>query len=170
VKAENPTVAHGARELSRTYGPTASVHEGAEGTNPASATSCGCEVKLLTCAATTRTWGHGSAIVPQSIRKQATDLRYIFEAPKLKIGDDERVSIPDLSDADALAYALTHKKTLTPSLAPSSSVVAGLLFLPTNSSSVFLPERVPHNSALFPGGARGQRARKLCPALHRLPT
>jgi hypothetical protein len=71
-------------------------------------------VKLLTCAATTRTWGHGSAIVPQSIRKQATDLRYIFEAPKLKIGDDERVSIPDLSDADALAYALTHKKTLTP--------------------------------------------------------
>jgi hypothetical protein len=40
----------------------------------------------------------------QMIRKQATDLRYIFQAPKLKIGDDERVSIPDLSDADALAY------------------------------------------------------------------
>jgi hypothetical protein len=46
----------------------------------------------------------------QSIRKQATDLRYIFEAPKLKIGDDERVSIPDLSDVDALAYATSLAK------------------------------------------------------------
>jgi hypothetical protein len=54
----------------------------------------------------------------QSIRKQATDLRYIFEAPKLKIGDDERVSIPDLSDVDALAYAPRTPNSLTPPCTP----------------------------------------------------
>eukprot|EP00241_Pyramimonas_parkeae_P013085 CAMPEP_0114245490 /NCGR_PEP_ID=MMETSP0058-20121206/11926_1 /TAXON_ID=36894 /ORGANISM="Pyramimonas parkeae, CCMP726" /LENGTH=287 /DNA_ID=CAMNT_0001358551 /DNA_START=210 /DNA_END=1073 /DNA_ORIENTATION=+ len=38
--------------------------------------------------------GHPS---PQ-IRSQARDLRYIFEAPKLKISDKERVKIPDLAE------------------------------------------------------------------------
>jgi hypothetical protein len=35
---------------------------------------------------------------PQDIRKQAADLRYILEAPKLEIGADERVTIPTVDD------------------------------------------------------------------------
>lgn len=37
--------------------------------------------------------------MPQ-IRKQAADLRYIFEAPKLKIGENERVKVPVLDEVD----------------------------------------------------------------------
>jgi len=33
-----------------------------------------------------------------TIRKQAEELLYILEAPRLKIGADERVSIPDMSN------------------------------------------------------------------------
>jgi uncharacterized protein (DUF362 family) len=36
----------------------------------------------------------------QLIRKQATQLKFISEAPKLKINKDERVLIPDLSDLE----------------------------------------------------------------------
>ena len=32
------------------------------------------------------------------VRRQAADLRYIMEAPKLVIGPDERVTIPILQD------------------------------------------------------------------------
>ncbi len=35
----------------------------------------------------------------QDIRKQAAELRYILEAPKLEIGADERVSIPTVLDS-----------------------------------------------------------------------
>jgi hypothetical protein len=34
----------------------------------------------------------------QVIRAKAKDLKYIFEAPKLKIAENERVKIPDLSE------------------------------------------------------------------------
>ncbi len=37
--------------------------------------------------------------VTQDIRKQAAELRYILEAPKLEIGADERVSIPTVLDS-----------------------------------------------------------------------
>jgi hypothetical protein len=36
----------------------------------------------------------------KEIRKQASDLRYILEAPKLEIGADERVSIPLVDDTN----------------------------------------------------------------------
>lgn len=35
-----------------------------------------------------------------NIKKQAANLRFIMEAPKLKLGPDERVSIPVLSTND----------------------------------------------------------------------
>lgn len=35
-----------------------------------------------------------------SVRRQAADLRYILEAPKLPLGPDERVEIPVLRDVD----------------------------------------------------------------------
>ena len=41
-----------------------------------------------------------------AIQKQAADLLFIMEAPKLQIGDDEKVKIPVLSDLEKPAYAL----------------------------------------------------------------
>lgn len=41
----------------------------------------------------------GSHPIP-AVRRKAADLRYIMEAPKLQIGDDEKVKIPVLMDAD----------------------------------------------------------------------
>jgi len=35
-----------------------------------------------------------------AIRRQAADLRYIMEAPKLQLGEDEKVQIPVLTDLD----------------------------------------------------------------------
>lgn len=35
-----------------------------------------------------------------AIRRQAADLRYIMEAPKLQLGEDEKVKIPVLTDLD----------------------------------------------------------------------
>lgn len=35
-----------------------------------------------------------------ALRRQAADLRYIMEAPKLVLGEDEKVSIPVLSDLE----------------------------------------------------------------------
>mmetsp|Transcript_24438 Transcript_24438/g.53348 ORF Transcript_24438/g.53348 Transcript_24438/m.53348 type:complete len:252 (+) Transcript_24438:178-933(+) len=44
--------------------------------------------------------GHASML----IRKQAGELKYIAEAPRLKINRDERVEIPDLSDLERPGY------------------------------------------------------------------
>lgn len=41
-----------------------------------------------------------------SIRKQAENLRFIMEAPKLEIGEDEKVQVPSLSSLDPNRYGL----------------------------------------------------------------
>ena len=52
-----------------------------------------------------------------SIRKQAADFRYIAEAPKLKISNDEVVTIPQIGSSwDWLVISLTLHCFLSPSL------------------------------------------------------
>lgn len=41
-----------------------------------------------------------------SIKRQAANLRYILEAPKLKLGPDERVSLPLLEQDESARYAV----------------------------------------------------------------
>ena len=43
-----------------------------------------------------------------TIRRQAANLRFILEAPKLKIGEDERVKLPVLTSASRFVYASPH--------------------------------------------------------------
>jgi hypothetical protein len=45
-----------------------------------------------------------------SIRRQAKDLRYIVEAPKLKISKEEMVSIPLLDDTNARTWSKMYKE------------------------------------------------------------
>ena len=53
------------------------------------------------------------------IRKQAADLRFIMEAPKLKVGKDERVAMPDLSGLDPVSKAGERRRRPPP---PPASV------------------------------------------------
>ena len=52
----------------------------------------------------------------KSIRKQAEELRFILEAPRMEIGENERVDVPLLRDPDAFAPYSNKWST-----APSSS-------------------------------------------------
>ena len=45
-----------------------------------------------------------------SVRRQAKDLRYILEAPKLKISKEEMVSIPLLDDTNARTWSKMYKE------------------------------------------------------------
>jgi len=49
-----------------------------------------------------------------SIRTQAGNLLYILEAPKLKIKEDERLKIPDLSEVDEFRNNRNNKRPLRP--------------------------------------------------------
>lgn len=46
------------------------------------------------------------------MRKQAAELRFIAEAPKLEIGADERVSIPSVTGDDYRRDTSPHKDFL----------------------------------------------------------
>ena len=43
-----------------------------------------------------------------AVRRQAADLRYILEAPKLQLNPDEYVKIPILENADRYQYVWTQ--------------------------------------------------------------
>jgi hypothetical protein len=46
-----------------------------------------------------------------AIRRQAANLRFILEAPKLKLGPDERVSVPVLKGEAATRYSADEQSS-----------------------------------------------------------
>lgn len=60
-----------------------------------------------------------------SIRRQAAEFRYIAEAPKLKISNDEVVTIPQIGSSwDWLVIFLTPYYLLSPSLCLTATLVS----------------------------------------------
>jgi tetratricopeptide (TPR) repeat protein len=55
------------------------------------------------------------------IRKQAADLRYIMEAPKLRVGRDERVALPDLGGPAERAAKGGERRRRPPPPPPAST-------------------------------------------------
>ncbi|KAF8073247.1 hypothetical protein HT031_000908 [Scenedesmus sp. PABB004] len=73
------------------------------------------------CIATYK-WLEDNHPVPK-VRKQAADLRYIMEAPKLPLGPDERVTIP-LLNSDESWVKKGGRKSYTPRAAPGAGAKA----------------------------------------------
>eukprot|EP00793_Prasinoderma_coloniale_P005541 PRCOL_00004949-RA len=66
-------------------------------------------------------FGEVAAMHPnEKIRSQAEYLKYINEAPKLQLGEDERVKVPDLNDIQYRSYS-SYGSSSTRSARPAST-------------------------------------------------